>query len=104
MEMKGLQPVMAKDGVEEVGEGRKQACDDGVREERVESAPLSLRHGRASPDFGLPLLIALPRCQQARGGEILLRDGGRVQGWLIPGWRRINLGLPGHHWSLKGKE
>ena len=35
VKMKGLQPVMAEDGVEEVGEGGNKACDDGVREEGI---------------------------------------------------------------------
>ena len=99
MEMKGLQPVMAEDGVEEVGEGRNQAGDNGVHEEGLEGAPLSLWLGGASPELGLPPLVALPRRQQVRGGKALLRDVGRIKSWFIPSLRRGGLDLARCHWS-----
>lgn len=35
----------------------------------------------------------------ARGGEVLLRDIGRIQSWLVPSRQRNSLGLSGRHWS-----
>ena len=99
MEMEGLQPVMAEDGIEEVGEGGNQARDDAAREEGVEGAPRSLWLDGASLELGLPLLVVLPRRQQTRGGEVLLRDIGRVQSPLVLGGRRSSLDLAGRHWS-----
>ena len=55
------------------------------------------------PKLRLPPFVALPRRQQARGGEVLLRDIGRVQSRLIPGRRRSSLDLSGRHWSLARK-
>ena len=63
MEMQRLQPVMAKDLIEEVGEGGNQPRDDAAHEEGEEGAPRRLRHGRASPELGLPPLVALSRRQ-----------------------------------------
>ena len=72
MEMKGLQPVMAEDTVEELVKGRNQAGDDGAHEEGVKGAPLSLWGSRAGSESSLPHLAALRRRHQAREGEILL--------------------------------
>ena len=42
MKMKGLQLVMAEDGVEEVGEGGNQPRNDAAHEEGVKGASRSL--------------------------------------------------------------
>ena len=88
---------MLVDYVEEVGEGGNEAGDDAAHEEGVEGVLRSFGHGGVSPELGLPLLIVLPHCQQARDGEVLRRDIGRLQSRLVPGRRRINLGLLGCH-------
>ena len=86
MEMQRLQPVVVEDFIKEIRKGRNQPDGDAAREEGEEGAPLRLWLIGREPELRLPPLIALARCQQAHGGEALLRDGGRLEGRLIPSW------------------
>ena len=66
MEVQRLQPVVVKDLIKEIGEGRNQPDGDAAREEGEEGASLGLRHIGGDPELRLPFLVALPRRQQAR--------------------------------------
>ena len=94
---------MAEDGVEEVGEGVNQACNDGTHEEGIEGAPLVLRLGRAGLERSLPHLAALRHRHQAREGEILLRHVWGIQSRRVPGRWSPGRGLVGRHCSLEDK-
>ena len=52
-----MQLILAKDGKEELREGRNQTSDDGVHEEGVEGAPLVLRLGGAKTERSLPISL-----------------------------------------------
>ena len=84
MEMQRLQPIVVEDFIKEIRERGDQPNGGAAREEGEEGDPFRLRLVGGEPKLRLPPLIALTRCQQAHGGEALLRDGGRLEGRLIP--------------------
>ena len=80
MNMEGVELVVAKNSVEEVGERGNQPREDTVLEEGVEGAAQSFRLGIADLERRLSTLIAIVSSQLERGGEVLLLgEGGRVK-------------------------
>ena len=84
MKMDGMELIVVKNSIEEVGERGNQPREDTMHEEGVEGATRGLRFGGAGPKRGLSPLIAVARRHQERGGKVLLRDRGRAQGRLEP--------------------
>ena len=87
MEVQRLQPVVVDDFIKEIREGRNQPNGDAALEEGEEGAPLGLRLVGRKPELRLPPLVTLSHGQEAHRGEALLRDGGRLEGRLVPSWR-----------------